>query len=68
MLNYRRQLAGLPTSRAWPSGQVVSAVLQQAQAGQVPAKQLETVFSPPQLRFAVTGCGRSGCSFPTLPR
>ena len=67
--------AKLPTSVGWspyqPSlavGQVVSAVLRQAQAGQVPAKQLETAFAPPTLRFAVTGCGRSGCLFPVLSR
>jgi N-methylhydantoinase B len=67
--------AKLPTSVGWspyqPSlaiGRVVSAVVQQAQAGQVPDKPLEDAFAPPQLRFAVTGCGRSGCPFPVLSR
>ena len=67
--------AKLPTSVGWslyqPSlaiGQVVSAVLQQAQAGQVPTEQLKTAFTPPALPFTVAGCGRSGCPFPVLSR
>ena len=67
--------AKLPTSVGWspyqPSlavGQMVRTVLQQAQAGEVPAKQLEDAFVPRSLPFAVTGCGRSGCPFPVLSR
>ena len=65
--------AKLPTSVGWspyqPSlavGQVVSQVLQQAQAGQVLAKQLEAAFAPPALPFAIRGCGRTGCPFSVL--
>ena len=66
--------AKLPMSVGWspyqPSQAIVQAVaaaLRQAQCTLPPANQLEAQVTPPPLRFTATGCGRSGCPFPTQP-
>lgn len=67
--------AKVPMSVGWsvyqPSLSVahaVAAFLQQAQSEKVPASHIEGMFAPPALPFIVTGCGRPGCPFPSLPR
>ena len=66
--------AKLPMSVGWspyqPSQAVVQAVtaaLSQTHQALPPAKQLTAPVASPPLPFAVTGCGRPGCPFPTQP-
>ena len=65
--------AKLPMSVGWspyqPSlavAQAVTSALQQTQTTPMPLDQVGGMFSPPALPFMVTGCGRRGCSFPSL--
>jgi N-methylhydantoinase B len=67
--------AKVPLSVGWspyqPSLAIASTVaagLQQLQSGPLSSIQIEKMFSPPSLPFMVTGCGRPGCPFPSLPR
>jgi N-methylhydantoinase B len=67
--------AKVPTSVGWsvyePSLTVAYAVdarIQQAQLEYVSVPQIGGTFSPPALPFTITGCGRPGCPFPSLPR
>ena len=66
--------AKLPMSVGWspyqPSQAVVQAVtaaLSQTHPALPPAEQLAAPVASPPLPFAVTGCGRPGCPFPTQP-
>ena len=66
--------AKLPMSVGWspyqPSQAVVQAVtaaLGQTHQALPPAEQLTAPVASPPLPFAVTGCGRPGCPFPTQP-
>ncbi len=66
--------ATLPMSVGWspyqPSQAVIQAVtaaLQQAQCVLPPENQSEAWVTAPPLPFTITGCGRSGCPFPTQP-
>jgi N-methylhydantoinase B len=63
--------AKLPMSVGWSTyqsslavAQAVAACVRQAQSEQVPATQIEAMYSSPALPFFVAGCGRPGCPFP----
>jgi len=67
--------AKVPQSVGWsvyePSLTVaygIDAHIQQAQLAYVSVPQVTNTFSPPALPFMITGCGRPGCPFPSLPR
>lgn len=67
--------AKVPASVGWslyhPSlvvAQAVTQCLQHVQKTHISEKAMTDIFSPPPLPFSVTGCGRPGCPFPSLPR
>lgn len=67
--------ATVPVSVGWSShhpslaiAQAVTHCLAQAQKTPIAVKHITDIFSPPALPFAVTGCGRLSCPFPSLPR
>lgn len=67
--------ATVPVSVGWSSyhpslaiAQAVTHCLAQAQRTPIAMQHIMALFSPPTLPFAVTGCGRLGCPFPSLPQ